>query len=195
MRKKMKNQNQNPSQGHSLIFFTLMVSILFLSCQVQKAKTEEKDIAVYNGVGCGTIHPEYGDIRVLSKIESSTFLFLVLRNKHTTLESGELILESQDSMGEVFMLDFNTNKKVYDIIVPGMKGYIFPCSDIVVDSHVPDTLPLIEGKLKMTIQTLEPNNKRIYFINIENAKFSNGDKIKYVKGYKGKINFTRGDPG
>ena len=76
-----------------------------------------------------------------------------------------------------------------------IKGYVFPCSDIVSNSHVPDTLVLSEGKLNMIPKIIVPNSERIYFINLDSTKFSKGNKIKIIKSYKCNIKFTEGEPG
>jgi hypothetical protein len=199
MRRK-KTTNPNRSQSlikHNLKSLILIISILFLACQEQKAKTGEKANVEYTGVGCGTINSEYGDIRLLSEIDSSTYLLVVLKNRLTLVESGDITLTSTDTINRVFILDFNTDKKVYETIAVGidLKGYIFPCSDIVVPSHVPDTLTLSEGQLHMTIQALQANNNRDYLVHVENVKFSSGNKVKYMKSHRGKIKFAQGDPG
>jgi hypothetical protein len=172
----------------------IVVSVLLISCQRQDVKTKANVNTEYGGFGCGYIHSEYGWISLFSEIDSSTYLLIQLENKHTTVESGEIVLKSDDA-NQVFILDFNTDKKVYGTIAEGITGYLFPCSDIVSNSHVPDTLTLVQGKLTMEIQTIVPNDERIYSVLFENAKFSKRDKTKTFKSYKCKIKFKKGEPG
>jgi hypothetical protein len=173
----------------------IVVCVLFTACQNQDAKTKEKDSIEYSGTGCGDVHASRGWITLFNEMDSSTYLLIHLKDKRTTVESGEIVLDASDSTNQVHILDFNTEKKVYETIFTDVKGYVFPCSDIVIDSHAPDTLRLLEGKLNIKIQTIVPNTERIYYIHVENAKFSKGNKIKDVENYRCNIKFTKGNPG
>ena len=103
---------------------------------------------------------------------------------------------SNDLFNEVVLLDFDTKEKKYDKITEEIRGYLFPCSDIVSNSHSLDTLKLVRGNINITVLPKNKPHERIYIFQIFDAQFSKGDKLKIIKNYTSKnLLFRKGNPG
>ena len=185
MRKRRKTLHVLNKYFLGIIIFTLF------SCGDVKSKKKRDENITFNGSGCGNINPNYGNIRIISKKDSLTYLLIILKEKLTTLESGDISLQTLDTLSRVFLLDFNTEEKKYDYFGETTKGYVYPCSDIITDSHVPDSLVFTSGKLNINIETIVSNKKRIYFLDLIDAKFIKNNKVISIGSYKANIDFSK----
>ena len=186
MMKRKKHHREHKPEWYVLFLFLFSL----ISCQEVNSQKAKNDIILFEGIGCGTINSNYGNIRIVSKKDSLTYLLIILEGKLTSTDSNEISLKPLDSLSHVFLLDFNTNEKRYDYFGETTKGYVYPCSDIIVDTHVPDSLILTSGKINISKKTTLPNNKRVYFVDLIDAKFTLKNKIISLDSYKAKIDFN-----
>jgi hypothetical protein len=189
-RKKMKKRRIQIEFNVQLSIVLVFFLTLF-SCQEVNSNKKKVENITSNGSGCGTINPNYGNIRIIVQKDSLSYLLIILKEKLTSLESGEITLQPMDTLSKVFLLDFNTEEKKYDYFGETTKGYVYPCSDIITDSHVPDSLALTSGKLNINIETIVSNKKRIYFLDLIDAKFTKNNKVISVGNYKANIDFSK----
>ncbi len=195
--KKRKKHLQVLKTGHLII---LLFSFC-VSCKNNRNAVIERDSYECSGIGCGKISLDNGHIVLFSEIDTSTYLVINIKKQLSTIEIGDLTLPPTDTnqvnnaLSNVFILDFNTKEKVFETIAGDIKGYIYPCSDMISSSHVPDTLNFIDGNLNIHIQETKPKEERDYFINLVDCKFSKNNIAKQISSFKRKIIFIKGNPG
>lgn len=183
-------RKKHPREHKPELYVLFLFLFSLISCQEVNSKKAKNNIILFDGIGCGTMNSNYGNLRIVSKKDSLTYLFIILKGKLTSTDSDEITLKPLDSLSEVFLLDFNTTEKRYDYFGTTSKGYMYPCSDIIVDMHVPDSLVLTSGKINISKKTTLPNNKRVYFVELIDAKFTLKNKIISLDSYKAKIDFN-----
>ena len=184
--------------SNQLIQFVLILCI-FCSCQNNDNDVKNSDSYECRGIGCGIPNSERGSVILYSGIDTFSSILIKLKKELSVIGTGKFSLSLQDtslmSNFDVFLLDFDTKPKVYENVAGDIKGYIFPCSDMISNSHIPDTLGFTRGKIDVQIKETVPKKEREYYINLIDTQFSKGEKIKKIDNLKRKIIFTAGNPG
>ena len=184
--------------SNKITHFVLLICI-FCSCQNNPNEVKNSDDYECSGIGCGIPNVQNGIVTIFSNIDTFSYILIKLNKELSVIKSGKFSLSLQDTllMGnfDVFLLDFNTKIKNYENVAGDVEGYIFPCSDMISNSHIPDTLNFTSGRIDIQIKETVQKKEREYFINLINVQFSKGGKIRNINTFKRKIIFTAGNPG
>lgn len=168
---------------------------LFYSCQSNIDRSSNMESYLCSGTACGKVGNINGNVIIFTKIDTSSYLVIKLRKDLSTIKEGKFSLLLSDTLlmknSDVFVLDFDTKLKVYENVVGDIKGYVYPCSDIISGSHIPDTMNFTGGKIDIQVQELLQKKQRDYYVELNNMTFSKASKVKKIDSFKRKIIFTQ----